>query len=262
MAVNTKFYHAKVQLIRITEVQFEDLTKIPRKLHRLWKKCPSRHTTNTVNACEGYSNLSKTRDFCNFHWIIQHCLPDTLHFAGEKDMSFLQSRLLSRFHVWMSDRHLPGRRGKSHLQRGISTFAAGSREQWGAENITGKSQRWTKIEGNDMLWVLIFSSRKWKKWCFSMFFVHPKPFGLQSCTIDFWIFDTQQEAVEVGLVDWWVRFLSNGWVALDVHLHEDILTWTKESTQFVMKWCGEKNGTNLSGSLQINLTFWFATDSL
>lgn len=63
----------------------------------------------------------------------------------------------------ISERHLPGRRGKSHLQRGISTFAAGSREQRGAENVT-KSRRWT--EGNDMLWALIFRSMKWKKMMF------------------------------------------------------------------------------------------------
>lgn len=83
----TKCRDQLIQLIQlITEVQFEDLqTKIPRKLHSLWKKCPWRHTTNTVNACEGYSNLSKTEGFLrNFHWIIQHCLPDTLDHRRRK----------------------------------------------------------------------------------------------------------------------------------------------------------------------------------
>lgn len=163
---------------------------------------PPQDTINTVNACEGYSNLSKTEGFLsNFHWIIQHCLPDTLHLAGEKDMSLLQSCQKS-WNVWTSDRHLQGRRGKSHLQRGISTFAAGSREQWGAEN----RQKVPKV--NRRKWYALsvdFQVKEVKEWCFSMFFPEmcyrcvDNAIGLHSCSIYFWISDTQQqEAVEVG----------------------------------------------------------------
>ena len=166
----TKCRDQLIQLIQlITEVQFEDLqTKIPRKLHSLWKKCPWRHTTNTVNASEGSLNLSRTEGFLrNFHWIIQHCLPDTLHHRRRK--GHVVSPKLSKV-VRTCER---ARDICQAAEENRTYNEAYQRLQQEVENSEEpKTSQCREGETKEMICSERWFSGQWsgKKWCFSMVF--------------------------------------------------------------------------------------------
>ena len=126
--------------------------KNPSKTPQLVKEMPLK-----THACEGYSNLSKTEGFLrNFHWIIQHCLPDTLHHRRRKGhvvctkLSKGVNRVkLARDICQAAEENRTYNEAYQRLQQEVENSE---------EPKTSQSH-----EGEPKLWALIFSSRKWKK---------------------------------------------------------------------------------------------------